>query len=47
MTIEQEKGAKIQAGQVFDLTKLVAYGEGSIVSRILFKNNAGTVTCFA
>ena len=47
MAIRKEKGPKIQEGQVLDLIKLVAYGEGAIVSRTLVENDAGTVTLFA
>ena len=47
MAIKKEKGANIDEGQVFDLTKLVAYAEGAVVSRTLVKNEAGSVTLFA
>ena len=41
------KKTGIQAGEVFDLKKLVDYGEDSVVSRILIKDKAGSVTLFA
>ena len=47
MAIEKENKAKIQEGQAFDVKELVKYSEGSIVSRTLIENNAGTVTLFA
>ena len=47
MAIEKERNSNIQAGQVLDLIKLVEYGEGAVVSRTLFENNAGTITLFA
>ena len=47
MAIKKEKAPKIQGGQVLDLTELVAYGEGAIVSRTLVENDAGSVTLFA
>lgn len=47
MAANKEKSSNIKEGQVFDLTKLVDYGEGAIVSRTLVKNDAGTVTLFA
>jgi quercetin dioxygenase-like cupin family protein len=47
MAIEKGRGSKIQEGQVFDLIKLLEYGEGAIVSRTLVQNDAGTVTLFA
>ncbi len=39
--------SKMSAGEVLDLAGLVSYAEGSIVSRTLVENKAGTVTLFA
>jgi len=47
MTEEKEKKSKIQSGKVVELAKLVGYGKGAIVSRVLVENKAGTVTLFA
>jgi len=47
MSIENERTPTIQAGQVLDLTKLVEYAEGAVVSRALIEDSAGTVTLFA
>ena len=47
MSIKKEKKPKIQGGQTLELSGLVDYGEGSIVSRTLIENDAGTVTLFA
>ena len=46
-TEKKKKKTGMQAGEVFDLKKLVDYGEGSVVSRILIKDKAGSVTLFA
>jgi quercetin dioxygenase-like cupin family protein len=43
-----EKGAgQIPTGEALDLSGLVEYSPGSIVSRQLAKNDAGTMTLFA
>jgi len=47
MATENEGKSKLQTAQVFDLVKLVEYHEGSVVSRTLVQNDAGTVTLFA
>ncbi len=39
--------SKMPAGEVLDLAGLVSYAEGSIVSRTLVENKAGTITLFA
>lgn len=39
--------SKIPAGEVIDLAGLVNYAAGSIVSRTLVENKAGSVTLFA
>ena len=39
--------SKMPASKPLDLEKLVSYAEGSIVSRTLVENKAGTVTLFA
>ena len=39
--------SKMSAGEVLDLAGLVSYAEGSIVSRTLVENKAGTITLFA
>jgi quercetin dioxygenase-like cupin family protein len=39
--------SKMPVGEVLDLAGLVNYAEGSIVSRTLVENKAGTVTLFA
>jgi quercetin dioxygenase-like cupin family protein len=43
--VEQPVGLPV--GEVLDLGSLVAYQEGSIVSRTLVKRKGGTVTLFA
>lgn len=44
----EEKGKKnIQGAQVLELSGLVSYGEGAVVSRTLMESSAGTVTLFA
>ena len=43
--VEQPFG--MVAGEALELSSLVAYQEGSIVSRTLAKRNGGTVTLFA
>jgi quercetin dioxygenase-like cupin family protein len=47
MSIKKEKKTKIESGQAIKLSELVEYSEGSIVSRTLIENDAGTVTLFA
>ena len=42
-----EQAVGMPAGEALDLSSLVAYQEGSIVSRTLAKRNGGTVTLFA
>ena len=37
----------LQSGQSFNLVELIKYNEGSVVSRTLVSNDAGTVTLFA
>lgn len=37
----------IAAGKVFELTELVEYAEGSVVSRVLLKSESGSITLFA
>ena len=39
--------SKMPAGKVLDLVGMVSYADGSIVSRTLVENEAGTVTLFA
>ncbi len=39
--------SKMPAGEVLDLVRLVSYAEGSIVSRTLVEDKAGTITLFA
>ena len=41
-----EKG-KVPAGEALDLTGMVAYAPGSVVSRTIAENEAGTLTLFA
>ena len=41
------KKSKIEGAQVLDLSGLVQYGEGAIVSRVLAETESGTVTLFA
>ena len=47
MAVEKGKASKIQGGEVLDLSGLVDYAEGAIVSRTLVDTGAGTVTLFA
>jgi quercetin dioxygenase-like cupin family protein len=48
MTQDQEPGGgTLPASQAVDLAGLVDYAEGSIVSRTLVENDAGTLTLFA
>jgi quercetin dioxygenase-like cupin family protein len=42
-----ERAAGMPAGEALDLSGLVDYQEGAIVSRTLAKRNGGTVTLFA
>ena len=42
-----KKKTSIQAGQVFELTQLVEYGDGAVVSRIVSQNETDSVTLFA
>jgi quercetin dioxygenase-like cupin family protein len=42
-----EEKPRIQGAQPYDLSGLVNYGEGAVVSRTLIENSAGTVTLFA
>ena len=37
----------LESSRAFDLAQLVQYGDGSVVSRTLIENDAGTVTLFA
>lgn len=39
--------SSVPVAEVQALTDLLHYQSGSIVSRVLLKNNGGTVTCFA
>jgi quercetin dioxygenase-like cupin family protein len=45
MSIENATGAKL--AEVRELDELLDFQEGSIVSRVLMKNQGGTVTLFA
>lgn len=47
MTIDQTINLKMPANEVLDITGMVNYSEGSIVSRTLIESKAGTVTLFA
>lgn len=47
MIARENKPSTIPAAQTLDLAGLAEYGEGSVVSRTLIKNDAGTVTLFA
>ena len=42
-----KKKTGMQAGEAFNLKELVDYGKASVVSRILIKDMAGSVTLFA
>lgn len=42
-----EQAVGMPAGEALELSSLVAYQEGAIVSRTLAKRNGGTVTLFA
>ena len=44
---EKTSGAEVPAARALDLTGLVDYAEGSIVSRTIADNDAGTLTLFA
>jgi quercetin dioxygenase-like cupin family protein len=41
------KKSKIAQGKALNLSGLVEYGEGAVVSRTLVENDAGTITVFA
>lgn len=46
--IEHEKSKQgLAVSQVVDVASLVQYNDGAVVSRILMKNEAGTVTLFS
>lgn len=47
MAIDQTINLKMPANEVLDITGMVNYSEGSIVSRTLIESKAGTVTLFA
>lgn len=47
MTANKESKSTLVPSKVFDLVSMVEYGEGAVVSRMLMKNSAGTVTLFA
>ncbi|MBN2419250.1 MAG: cupin domain-containing protein [Deltaproteobacteria bacterium] len=42
-----KEASKLKPGEAIDIAGLVSYGEGSIVSRTLVNNSAGTITLFA
>jgi len=42
-----ERESRIPAGKALELSGLVQYSEGAVVSRTLIENDAGTVTVFA
>ena len=42
-----DEGGKASAGEALDLMSLVEYAPGSIVSRTIAENEAGTLTLFA
>jgi len=44
---DKENKSTISASQVFDLEKLIDYGEGAVVSRTLVETEASTITLFA
>jgi quercetin dioxygenase-like cupin family protein len=46
MTNRTEK-PRIEGAQVLDLSGLVSYGQGAVVSRTLMEDDAGTLTLFA
>jgi quercetin dioxygenase-like cupin family protein len=45
--VENKGESFLQSGQSFNLVELIKYNEGSVVSRTLVSNDAGTVTLFA
>jgi len=45
--MEQTESRKLEAAKAFDVAALVNYAEGSVVSRTIAQNDAGTVTVFA
>ena len=47
MTDDQRPSGDIAPSQAHDLTALVAYGPGAVVSRTLRKSGVGTLTIFA
>jgi quercetin dioxygenase-like cupin family protein len=47
MAMGRPNKSKMPAGEALDLAGLVSYAEGSIVSRTVVENQAGTVTLFA
>jgi len=44
---QDHKKSGLAKGEVFQLEKLVQYGDGSVVSRTLLDNDSGTLTLFA
>lgn len=44
---EKRSGAKIDGAKPTDLTGMVQYQEGAVVSRILYQDEIGTLTVFA
>lgn len=42
-----ENSARIESAKVFEVGKLVEYGEGAVVSRTIVEAGTGTVTLFA
>ena len=43
----EKKPPNIAPGEALGLAELVDYGDGAIVSRVLTKNDAGSITLFA
>lgn len=47
MSTDRAAKSKMPVNEVVDVAAMVDYADGSIVSRTLVENNAGTVTLFA
>ena len=47
MTDDKKTSSELNPSQIYKLYDLTDYADGSVVSRTIVKNNAGTITLFA
>jgi len=47
MSENQKTSGELKHSQIYALNELINYADGSVVSRTIAKNNAGTITLFA